>query len=171
LFDWKQGGDLLSNTLAQMRGRGVTAQTAEGDVRQQSFILPGVLGDPTNPGTALTNESGNKMPNNLHIDANDYFWRTSTNAPSEFLIYDATVIRLREVSIGYEFPKSLVQKTGFLGSANIQFIGRNLWFHAPNMPDGFDPETNGRGSGNGQGMEFAYVPNARRYGINLSVTF
>lgn len=170
LFDWKQGGDLYSQTLASMRGRGVLASTAEGNVRQQSFVLPGVLGDVNNPGTPLLSEDGELMPNNIHIDANDYFWRTSTNAPAEFAIFDATVVRLREVSLSYQLPENLLSDI-FLGSASISFIGRNLWFNAPNMPDGYDPETNGRGAGNGQGMEFAYVPNARRYGVSLQLTF
>ncbi|MBT28567.1 MAG: SusC/RagA family TonB-linked outer membrane protein [Thalassobius sp.] len=168
LVDWKQGGDLLSNTLSEMRGRGVLASTAEGDVRQQSYLLPGVIGDVL--GNPILDENGEKIPNNIYIDANDYFWRTSSNAPSEFSIYDATVIRLREVSLGYTLPSSLLTNT-FIGSATINLIGRNLWFNAPNMPDGFDPETSGQGSGNIQGVEYAYVPNAKRYGVSLQVTF
>jgi TonB-linked SusC/RagA family outer membrane protein len=171
LLDWKEGGDLFTSTVANLRGRGTLQETAQGDIRQQSFVLPGFLGDPNNPGTPLLDENDDKIPNNIYIDANDYFWRTSSNAPSEFSVYDATVIRLREVSLGYELPTSLLDKTGFIGSAKIELIGRNLWFNAPNMPNGYDPETNGRGSGNAQGMEFAYVPNARRYGVSLSVTF
>ena len=170
LIDWKEGGDLFAATISDMRGRGVLEETATGNVRQQSFVLPGVLGDVNNPGTPLTNEAGNLIPNNVAIDANDYFWRTSSNAPDEFNVYDATVIRLREVSVGYTLPSSLLQNV-FLGSATINFVGRNLWFNAPNLPNGYDPETNGRGAGNGQGMEFAYVPNARRYGVTLQLTF
>jgi len=168
LIDWKQGGDLYSNTLAELRGRGVLETSAVGDVRQQSFLLPGVLGD--NLGNPILDDAGNKIPNNLYIDANDYFWRTSSNTASEFSVYDATVIRLREVSLGYTLPQSLLENL-FIGSATINLIGRNLWFNAPNLPDGYDPETNGQGSGNIQGMEFAYVPNARRYGVSLQVTF
>ncbi|MDN5205192.1 SusC/RagA family TonB-linked outer membrane protein [Fulvivirgaceae bacterium BMA10] len=170
LIDWKEGGDLFSSTLAALRGRGTLEQTAVGNVRQQSFLLPGVLGDPNNPGTALTDDAGSVIPNNIHIDANDYFWRTADNAAAEFSVYDATVIRLREVSLGYSLPESLLENI-FISQAHIQLVGRNLWFNAPNMPDGYDPETNGRGSGNGQGMEFAYVPNAKRYGISVKVTF
>ncbi len=170
LIDWKQGGDLYSATLASMRGRGVLEETAVGDVRQQAFLLPGILGDVSNPGTPLLDGENNPIPNNIQIDANDYFWRTSSNAPAELSVYDATVIRLREVGLTYEFPESLLSNV-FLGSASITLIGRNLWFNAPNIPDGYDPETNGRGSGNGQGMEFAYVPNARRYGVSVRLTF
>ncbi|MEQ8473250.1 MAG: SusC/RagA family TonB-linked outer membrane protein [Marinoscillum sp.] len=170
LIDWKQGGDLYAGTLSAMRGRGVLEETATGDVRQQAFVLPGVYGDVNNPGMALTDESGNVIPNEFQIDANDYFWRTSNNAPAEFNVYDATVVRLREVGLSYRIPTQWLEDI-FIGSASISVVGRNLWFYAPNMPDGYDPETNGRGSGNGQGMEFAYVPNAKRYGATLKVTF
>ena len=170
LIDWKQGGDLYAGTLSAMRGRGVLAETAEGDARQQAYLLPGVYGDINNPGTPLTDDSGNLIPNSFQIDANDYFWRTSSNAPAEFNVYDASVVRLREVGLSYSFPKAWLENI-FIGSARISLVGRNLWFYAPNMPKGYDPETNGRGSGNGQGMEFAYVPNARRYGASLKLTF
>jgi len=171
LFDWKQGGDLYSLTLANLRGRGVIQETATGNVRQEAFLLPGVLGDPSNPGTPLTDpETGELIENTLQIDANDYFWRTSSNAPRELGVYDATVIRLREVSLSYTIPEKLLSNI-FIGSASISVVGRNLWFNAPNMPNGFDPETNGRGSGNGQGLDLAYVPNSRRYGVSLNVTF
>jgi hypothetical protein len=171
LFDWKQGGDLYSLTLANLRGRGVIQETAAGNVRQEAFLLPGVLGDPTNPGTPLTDpETGELIENTLQIDANDYFWRTSSNAPRELGVYDATVIRLREVSLSYAIPEKILSNV-FIGSASISVVGRNLWFNAPNMPNGFDPETNGRGSGNGQGLDLAYVPNSRRYGVSLNVTF
>ncbi|MFY0608036.1 MAG: SusC/RagA family TonB-linked outer membrane protein [Cyclobacteriaceae bacterium] len=170
LVDWKSGGDLYAGTLTNMRGRGVLAETAEGNARQEAYILPGYLGDRNNPGTPLLTESGELIPNDFQIDANDYFWRTSSNAPQEFRIYDASVVRLREVSLSYSLPKSMLSDI-FIGSASLTLVGRNLWFNAPNMPDGYDPETNGRGSGNGQGMEFAYVPNAKRYGASLKITF
>ena len=53
---------------------------------------------------------------------------------------------------------------------NLTLIGRNLWMYAPNIPH-IDPETNGYGAGNRQGVDFYYIPNARRFALSLKVNF
>ena len=94
------------------------------------------------------------------------------NSAAEWKVYDATVIRLKEISLGYEIPKSFLEKTPF-GSIHFSFTGRNLWYKAPNVPEytNFDPELNGFGATNTQGIEFSSVPSVRRYGFNLKVSF
>ena len=120
------------------------------------------------------------IPNTTRLTANDLWFSPeptigatfAINTPPEWNIYDATVYRLREVSIGYEFPKSLFSKLP-IGSVAISFTGRNLWFLAPNFPKytNFDPEVNSFGSTSTQGFEFSAAPTTKRYGINLAVTF
>ena len=94
------------------------------------------------------------------------------NTAAEWSVYDATVYRLREVTLGYEFPKSLFSKLP-IGGITVSFTGRNLWFLAPNMPKytNFDPEVNSFGSTSTQGIELSAAPTTKRYGINLAVTF
>ena len=41
-------------------------------------------------------------------------------------IYDASWIRLREVTLSYSFPSALVSRLG-LGDLTVQASGRNLW--------------------------------------------
>ena len=55
----------------------------------------------------------------------------------------------------------------------LTLTGRNLWYNAPNVPEytNFDPEVNGFGSTNTQGIEYASAPTTRRFGVNLNVTF
>ena len=55
-------------------------------------------------------------------------------------VYDATVFRLQELSLGYSLPNSMLEKTPF-GSLSVTFSANNLWFHTPNMPENtnFDP--------------------------------
>jgi hypothetical protein len=142
------------------------------------------VGDPATQ-TAVLDESGNTIPNGTMLTVNDwYFVNTFGSAgPDEFSVFDATTIRLREISLSYDFPKSLLAKTPF-GSARLMLIGRNLWFKAVNFPESlrFDPETNSLGagnvvglnpnvSGNAQGIDLGVIPTTRRYGINLSFTF
>jgi hypothetical protein len=87
-------------------------------------------------------------------------------------VFDATTIRIREVSLGYTLPKNLLQRT-FLGSLRISLTGRNLWYRAPNFPKStrFDPETSTFGSQNFVGFEYQAAPSVRRVGLNLQATF
>lgn len=170
VFDWKQGGDIYSNTVLSMLGRGILAH--QGD-REMNWIIPGVYGDP-NTGEAIRDESGNKIPNATMIETNSLYFGQSfaINGSNEWNVYDGTVYRLREVALGYSLPKSVMDKTPF-GSANISLTGRNLWYLAPNFPKdtNYDPETNQFGNRNNQGIELSTTPSARRYSVNLKFTF
>lgn len=170
LFDWRQGGDVYSYTLYSLLGRGVTRDTED---REMNYIIPGVIGDP-NTQEAVLDEEGNKIPNDIQIEVNDlYFGETfAINSADEWNVFDGTVVRLREVSLGYTLPSSLLSKAR-IRSATITLTGRNLWYNAPNVPEytNFDPETSTFGTSNAQGFEFDNPPSSRRYGINLRLTF
>ncbi|HUQ67671.1 MAG TPA: TonB-dependent receptor, partial [Flavitalea sp.] len=175
LFDMTKGGDLYTVTVESLLGRGVTKDTRD---REAAYIIPGVYGDPATGQPIL--DGGKTIPNTTRITANDLWFSPNTNIGNTFAIntaaewnvYDATVYRLREVTLGYEFPKSLFSKLP-IGSVTLSFTGRNLWFLAPNMPKytNFDPEVNSFGSTSTQGIELSAAPTTKRYGINLAVTF
>jgi TonB-linked SusC/RagA family outer membrane protein len=175
LWDMTKGGDLYSVTISSLLGRGVTKDTRD---RETSWVIPGVYGDP-NTGQAIT-DGGKKIPNQTRLTTNDlYFSPNATtgqtfaiNTANEWNIYDGTVYRLREVTLGYELPKTLFKRLP-IGSASISLSGRNLWFDAPNTPKytNFDPEVNSFGASAMQGMELSAAPTTKRYGINLNVSF
>jgi TonB-linked SusC/RagA family outer membrane protein len=170
VFDWRQGGDLFSNTVNTYLGRGVTKDT---ESRELGAIIPGVYGDP-NTAEPLRDEGGNKIPNQTNIGLNTYYFGNSfgINGQDEWAIWDATVFRLREVVLGYNLPKSILSKTPF-GSARVAFTGRNLWYLAPNFPEhtNFDPEISQFGNSNAQGFDFAATPSVKRWGFNINLTF
>ncbi|WP_421920293.1 hypothetical protein [Marinifilum sp.] len=163
LLEYKKGGDLYSNTVNDLRARGVAEETAVN--REAGRIIRGVVADPTDPSKPLL-VNGNKVVNDRIITTNDYYFRGFP--AGEASIYDATTFRLRELTIAYTLPKKLLQGTPF-GSVTVSALGRNLWFYAPNIPH-IDPETNGYGAGNRQGIEYYYLPNARRFALSLKVT-
>jgi TonB-linked SusC/RagA family outer membrane protein len=170
LVDYTKGGSVYSTTIVNELGRGTAKITED---RETTWVLPGVYGDP-NTIQPLLDANNNKIPNTTRVATNDLYFGTSfaTNGPQEFSIYDGTVYRLREVSVGYNLPKNLIKRSPF-GSVRVSLTGRNLWFFAPNVPKGtnFDPETGSFGDGNNQGIELSTAPTVKRYGINLSVTF
>jgi len=170
LIDYTKGGDVYSYSIVSLLGRGVTKDTED---REHSFIIPGYYGDP-NTEEPLLDADGNEIPNITQISMNDlYFGETfAINSAGEWNCYDATVLRLREVAVGYDLPKKLLSKTPF-GMITISFTGKNLWFYAPNIPEytNFDPEVNAYGATNVQGVEYTIAPSVKRYGVNLKFTF
>ncbi|MFO7370638.1 MAG: SusC/RagA family TonB-linked outer membrane protein [Bacteroidales bacterium] len=174
LWDLKKGGDVYSVTLSSLLGRGVTKDTED---REHFVIIPGVYGN--NEGLVYTDASGNAITNKTHVTTNDlYFYpggnetTFAINGAAEYQIYDGTVYRLREVSLGYDLPKKIVEKVK-LGGVNISLVGRNLWYFAPNVPEysNFDPDINGFGSTTTQGLDLSCAPTSRRISVNLMVKF
>jgi len=155
-WEYTHGGDIYSTTAAALLSRGLTTDT-DFD-RTQGFILPGVK------------QNGDE--NDLVIAATDYGFVNSGFFIDEQAIYDATTIRLREVSLSYDFPSKFLDKTPF-GRISFSIIGSNLYYKAVNFPDGlnFDPEVISLGVGNGQGFDFLTGPTAKRYGFSLNLTF
>lgn len=170
LFDWKQGGDLYSSTVGNMLSRGVTRDTEN---REFVIVAPGVYGD-VNTLKPLLDENGNEIPNSTAISYEDHFFSggMGPGGVAEGSVFDATVFRLREITLGYRLPKSFLKNTPF-GSAFISVSGRNLWYKAPNFPKytHFDPEVSSFGVGNSQGYDNLSVPTTRRFGVNLRFSF
>jgi hypothetical protein len=170
LIDWKQGGDFYSFTGASLLLRGQLKQSID---REGLRVVPGILGNTQTYEPVM--EGGNTVKNTIPVTAFDSHFSNGWGAygADEVNIYDGTSIRLREISLGYSLPKSLLAKTP-LGAVNISVSGRNLWWNAPNVLDdlNLDPEILGGTAGtNVQGFEYGAAPTTRRYGVNLNLTF
>jgi len=156
-MDYRQGGDIYSETVNTLIGRGITEDTNID--RMQSFVMPGVLADGS--------------PNDIQINATDaYFNNFGSQAPSEINVIDGTTIRLREIALTYSLPKRWMDKT-FFGSIDISIVGQNIWFNAINFPEhvNFDTDMLSLGVGNGLGFDFITGPSSTRYGASIKVTF
>lgn len=178
LFDMTKGGDIYSVTLSSMLGRGVTADTED---REGGFVIPGVYADPANlqSGQPLLVD-GQPVKNTTALTMNDlYFSPNATtgatfaiNTATEWNVYDATVYRLRDLSLGYNLDANFLGFKGIKGGT-ISVSGRNLWHYAPNVPKhtNFDPEVNSFGATTTQGIELSAAPNSRRFSVNLKLNF
>jgi TonB-linked SusC/RagA family outer membrane protein len=172
-FEWKEGGDFSSTTIASLLGRGVTRDTED---RERSFIIPGFYGDGN--GEVILDDDGNKIPNTVQLSMNELYFSPSggntfaINSVDEASVYDGTVYRLRELSLTYELPASLLDRTP-LASLSLSAVGNNLWYFAPNVPEytNFDPDVTAFGSTQLQGIEVQSAPTSKRYGVRLSATF
>jgi TonB-linked SusC/RagA family outer membrane protein len=156
-WDYKQGGKMFSNTVRTMLARGTTKDT-DFD-RTLPFIIPNTV---KQDGT----------PNDIQQSVDNIYFNAYGFGPNSVTIYDATVIRLRELSLSYSLPSSILKKTPF-GSATFSISGNNLWYYAPNFPKyvRFDPESNSLGVTNASGIDLFAGPSSRRMGASLKIQF
>ena len=172
-FDWREGGDFQSVSIASLLGRGVTKDTED---RERTWIIPGFYG--TGNGVPILDSSGNQIPNTTQIDTNELYFSPAggntfaINSVDEASVYDGTVYRLREASLSYDVPAKWLENTPF-GKITLSAFGNNLWYFAPNVPKytNFDPEVTSFGTGPIQGIDNSSAPTATRYGFKLNLTF
>jgi len=121
------------------------------------IILPGVQADGS-PNTVRTPSP--------QFFGNIYGYRRQ---PSKAFIYDASYIKLREVSISYNLPKKWADKLA-MESMRFSIVGTNLWIIQKNLPYA-DPES-GLTSGNlSSGYSVGSLPTTRNIGCNLTFKF
>ena len=126
--------------------------------RLQTFTLAGVKADGS--------------PNDIQINNSTYYFNNIAFGPDELSVYDGSVVRLNEVSLGYNLTAKMLEKTPF-GSLSFSVSGYNLYYNAFNTPEGvnFDPNVIGTGVGNGRGFDFLNGPSGKRYGFSIKASF
>ncbi|RDV13478.1 SusC/RagA family TonB-linked outer membrane protein [Pontibacter diazotrophicus] len=159
LVDVRAGGDIFDEGTGTARWTGQYAETAVG--REEGVIGKGVK----NVGSE---EAPVYVPNDVIVDAKLFYSYNNPRTYHESAIIDATYVKLREVSLGYEIPTFLTSKIK-AQSARISFVGRNLAILFRNNPH-IDPEIDSQG-GNAQGFTYGQLPNSRSLGVNLDVKF
>ena len=150
LIDARMGGQIYSQTSAEMDANGVSARSLQ--YRESGVVVAGV-----NVATEGVNTES--------ISGQEYW--TAMSGISENYIYDQDNIRLRELAIGYNIPVG--SKFG-LQSATVQLVGRNLFF-LMNKADDIDPEAMFGTSIGVQGLSHNAMPTLRSIGLNLNLTF
>lgn len=84
-------------------------------------------------------------------------------------LYDASYVKFRELSVGYTFPKKVLQKTP-IQNLKLSLVARNLWLIHSNV-DGLDPSEIPPGSSQYVFFEDGQLPGVRSLGLNLRVGF
>ena len=156
-FDHQVGGDMFTTTVSTMTGRGILGNT--GFDRFVPVITNGLKLD----GTPYTKQT----------TANQHYWPNTGVFYDEQSVYDASTMRLREISLSLVAPKSFLNGTPF-GNASLTLSAQNIWHLAYNTPkdSNFDPEVSSYGTGNNvRGFDEMTGPTAKKYGATLSLTF
>lgn len=156
LLSYQEGGSIYSTLPSTLMGRGILQET-DFD-RFVPVVAPGVLADGT--------------PNTFQITPNRHYWENGGVFIDEMRVYDATYLKLREVSLSYTLPAKVLDNSPF---GNVQFTlsGQNLWYNAYGFPPGanFDPEVLSTGVGNTRGFELMNVPTSKQIGGSVRLTF
>jgi len=153
LIDFQKGGKVFSLTNVWGKYSGIFAETAEGDIRENGLVNEGVT------------ETGEQ--NTTVIAAVDHYFQDGGYVITAADVYDASFVKLREMTLSYELPQSLFKKA--IRGVSVGVYGRNLAILHKNVPN-IDPEA-GLSSGNVQGFEGGQLPTARIFGVNLNVRF
>ncbi|WP_031526760.1 SusC/RagA family TonB-linked outer membrane protein [Dyadobacter crusticola] len=160
LVDVRIGGDIYDEGTGTARWTGQYAETALG--REEGVIGRGVR--------EVTGADGSKsyVPNDIIVTANQLYGYSNPRNYHESAIFDASYVKLREVSLGYSISPSFLKKIK-IQSAKFSVVGRNVWMIFKNTPH-IDPEIDAKG-GNGQGFGYGELPSSRSIGMNLSLSF
>lgn len=162
LVDFKAGGELYSGTNVRLVQSGSHKMTVE-NVSGPGFVAEGrdriTVTGVTPDGEPMTMVLGPELVDN--------FWGAYGQLSDRF-IYDASFIKLRQISVGYNLPSSVMAKLPMQG-IRLSFVGRNLALLFTNL-ENVDPETTYNNT-NAQGFDYFSFPQTRSYGFNLRVTF
>lgn len=143
MFSARFGGVVLSQTQAIMDQFGVSETTA------------------------IARDNGGVPVNNGVIDAQAYYTKVGgSNGLLEDYVYDATNLRLQELSLGYTLPAKWFNDAVKI---NLSVVGRNLWMIYCKAP--FDPEATASTGTYYQGLDYFMQPNQRSFGFNVKVQF
>ncbi|MDR2293545.1 MAG: SusC/RagA family TonB-linked outer membrane protein [Prevotellaceae bacterium] len=180
LFDMKWGADIYSMTALFSHLNGTSEETLEGrkewyeseELRKSQNILPenwtptgGYVGKGVK--NIGTDDAPNYVPNDVPINPQSYWANIYENTPEPY-IYDASYIKLRELTLSYQIPANWLKKLA-VRDISVSIFARNLWTIYSNLKN-IDPESN-YNNGNGQGFEYGSLPSRRTYGIGLNFKF
>ena len=146
LLDGKIGGKVVSITEAELDAYGLSQRTADARIN--------------NP-NGLTGVNDGKTVN---VPWENYYTTIGLTTTDDY-VYDATNIRVREVSLGYTFRDLF----GPSKSLSLSVIARNLGFIYKNSP--VDPDISVTAANALSGIDIYSLPTTRSFGINIKATF
>ncbi|MFC3196945.1 SusC/RagA family TonB-linked outer membrane protein [Parapedobacter deserti] len=152
LIDTRQGGDVFNFDLYYTTFYGTAKVTEQ---RGTYTVWDGI-------------RESDGQPNTTPVLQDQAYFQNFYTQSMEELVEDGSFIKLREVTINYQLPDRLIERTPFEG-ISVSATGRNLWIKS-NFSY-LDPEGSLFGSGNAQGFYHAVTPGTRGVTFGLNVTF
>ncbi|MDM1493973.1 SusC/RagA family TonB-linked outer membrane protein [Myroides odoratimimus] len=152
-IEWKNGGNIYSGSNMGMKLYGTAASTGN---REESFVFDGVKksadGTYVKNDIAITGQTRQSFENRL-------------SNITESNVYDASFVKLRDISLGYKLENIWKDKI----DVRVSAFARNLllWSKMPNL----DPEASQGNTNMSGGFEHYSIPQAKSFGFSVNVVF
>jgi len=119
--------------------------------------------------SADARDNGGALVNGFKIPAQSYYQTIGggTSGVGSMYVYDATNVRLAELSLGYDIPINKVCK--WIKVLNASIVGRNLYMFYNKAP--FDPESTSSTGTYYQGIDYFMQPSLRSIGFAIKARF
>ena len=161
-LDIRHGGLMYSRTKSVEYFTGNAIQTAYND--RNPFVVPN---------SVIQNADGTYSENNIPLYGTDLYnyWNNGATEVESFNLIDRSYVKLRQVVLSWDMPKSWF-KTTFIRGMKLSFFGNNLCVWTPSSNTFVDPETTSFGNDlEGNVGEYSANPSSRKFGFNLNVKF
>lgn len=169
LLDLRLGGQIYSYSKYDQMAKG-TGKFTE-DRAAATLVVDGVIEDPN--GDIVIGDLKYRK-NDIQLLSHQYYAEQGPwGGIAETMVIDADYLVFREFSLGYAFPRGLLDKTPFT-NAKLSLVGRNL-FYLYRDPQfklmGISPEAAFNTEAYAQGVEARGLPSTRSFGFNLFLSF
>lgn len=161
LVDFRVGGNIYSATASNLYLRGNAAGTVVNGERND-FVVP----------NTVVQKGEGYVDNTVPVTHQNYWERigsTGNYGLPEMYTYSATNIRLRNITLGYDFNRTMLKNTAFQ-RLRLSATCNNVWMIHYNLP-GIDPESVSATNTNATGFENGAAPTSRSFTFNVTVGF
>ena len=162
-LDYVVGGQMVSWTNMWGQGSGLLDVTAAVNDRGVNVREPIQKGG----GIHVSGVDADGNPMDGYMDA-VYYFQYKYQYDNDGWLYDRTYVKLREVSLRYDFPKTLMNKVKGISRASVAFVATNPWLIYSACPN-IDPSELGGAEYNF--LEGGQAVSTRSFGLSLNVTF
>ena len=162
-LDYVVGGKMVSWTNMWGQGSGLLDVTAAVNDRGVNVREPIQKGG----GIHVSGVDADGNPMDGYMDA-VYYFQYKYQYDNDGWLYDRTYVKLREVSLRYDFPRTLMNKVKGISRASVAFVATNPWLIYSACPN-IDPSEAGGASYNF--LEGGQAVSTRSFGLTLNVTF
>lgn len=175
LIDFKVGGDmysvdhatamgsgLLMETLKERNGGGLPYTYPDGTTANHGVILDGY--------NVTDGRENDRVVHYLYKYGNMYAGWSHLNRARSLSVFENTWVKIRELSLTYDLPQSIVSKAKIFQGLSLSLVGRNLGYIYSSLPDNLNPEAI-NGIGNAQGLQWSAFPSFRQFGFTVRAKF
>jgi TonB-linked SusC/RagA family outer membrane protein len=165
VVDWRNGGYFYCYTAQLYHFAGNATPTVYNN--RAPFIYPNSV--------RLNDAGTGYVENDIPItsyNTYEYYNNAKNTAYYRNWVLKKDYVKLRELVLSYNLPKSICEKTGFIKGITVSAIGRNLFMWTPKENNYVDPEGSNYGNDlQSEFGEFAAAPTNRTFGGSIKITF